>query len=172
MSIDIRIARPGDNKLLGTLGRKTFYETWREVNTEEDMQAYMKESFEDFALKKEIENRSVYTFMIAFTEKTAAGYTKLRNDRSYPELKDEKALEIQRIYVLKEWQGKKVGQALMDNCLKLAKADNYTCIWLGVNIDNKKAIDFYKSYGFEIFGEKAFQLGKAVDNDYLMKKML
>jgi len=42
-------------------------------------------------------------------------------------------------------------------------------LWLGVNIDNARAIRFYRKYGFEIFGSKLFQLGKALDEDYLMK---
>ena len=60
----------------------------------------------------------------------------------------------------------------MDECLRISKEENFTWLWLGVNIDNHKAINFYKKYEFVIFGEKGFQLGDAVDTDYLMKKKI
>ncbi|MBL0104393.1 MAG: GNAT family N-acetyltransferase [Bacteroidetes bacterium] len=79
---------------------------------------------------------------------------------------------MERIYVFKEYHDQKVGKKLMDVCIDLAKEENHIWLWLGVNIDNDRAIKFYKNYGFTIFGEKAFQLGDAVDNDYLMKLKL
>ena len=121
-------------------------------------------------LKKEIENSSVNTFFIASANEKVIGYAKLRRDRNYDEFKNEPAIEIERIYVSKEWQGMKAGKVLMDRCLEIAVEEKFSWIWLGVNIDNLKAINFYKQYGFEIFGEKSFQLGEANDVDYLMKK--
>ena len=76
---------------------------------------------------------------------------------------------MERIYVLKKYQDKKIGKALMDESFRLAKAGNYEWIWLGVNEENYKAIEFYKRYGFEVFGTKQFILGTAVDEDLLMK---
>lgn len=60
----------------------------------------------------------------------------------------------------------------MDRCIEISREEKNEWLWLGVNIDNHKAINFYKKYGFTIFGEKAFRLGNAVDNDYLMKLKL
>ncbi len=172
MNIDLRKALLTDNLILSEIGRLTFYETWRPVNTEEDMQNYMKDAFNPDKLKKEIEDFAINTFLIASTAEKIIGYAKLRRDRSYDEFKNETAIEIERIYVAKDWQGLKVGKVLMDNCLEIALNEKFYWIWLGVNIDNLKAINFYKQYGFEIFGEKSFQLGEANDSDYLMKKKM
>ena len=60
----------------------------------------------------------------------------------------------------------------MDQCLQFANEEVYEWLWLGVNVDNIKAIDFYKRYGFIIFGERNFKLGEAIDTDFLMKKKL
>jgi ribosomal protein S18 acetylase RimI-like enzyme len=172
MKIEIRKALPTDNMILSEIGRLTFYETWRPVNTEEDMQNYMNEAFNPDKLKKEIEDFAVNTFLIASAAEKIIGYAKLRRDRSYDEFKNETAIEIERIYVAKDWQGLKVGKVLMDKCLEIALNEKFYWIWLGVNIDNLKAINFYKQYGFEIFGEKSFQLGEANDSDYLMKRRM
>lgn len=169
MDYKIIRAKPGDYKLIAALGARTFYETWRPVNSEEDMQVYIKRSFEPQIIKSELENDSVNTFLIAFGENKEIGYVKMRNDRVYDDFKNEAALEIERIYVLKEWQDKKAGKALMDESISLALKNDYKWLWLGVNVDNHKAINFYKKYGFTVFGEKSFQLGAAVDTDFLMK---
>jgi ribosomal protein S18 acetylase RimI-like enzyme len=172
MNIELRIAKPADNLILSEVGRLTFYETWRPVNTEDDMQSYMKDAFNPDKLKKEIEDSAVNTFLLAIVAEKFIGYAKLRRDRTYDEFKNESAIEIERIYVRKDWQGLKAGKVLMDKCLEIAANESFSWLWLGVNIDNIKAIDFYKRYGFEIFGEKSFQLGEANDSDYLMKRRM
>ncbi len=172
MKITIQVASPLDNIAISEIGKTTFYETWSPVNTEEDMQEYMKTSFDPELLKAELNNGSVNTFLLAFDAEKVVGYAKIRRDRTYEEFKNDQVIEVERIYVIKNYQDKKVGKALMDKCMEIATEERHKWIWLGVNIDNLKAISFYKKYGFTIFGEKAFQLGDAVDNDYLMKKQL
>lgn len=171
-SIRISRASEDDYIIISELGAKTFYETWRPVNTEEDMRVYIKNAFDPEKIRKDIANVSVNTFLIAMNGTLPAGYAKIRRDRTYPEFKDARAIELERIYVEQSVQGKYIGRALMDECIRLANEEKYDWFWLGVNIDNVKAIAFYKKYGFSIFGEKAFQLGAAVDNDYLMKLKL
>lgn len=171
-SFSIKSALPFDAESVAAIGRETFYETWRPVNTEEDMQAYMAEAFHPEKIRKDISDASTNTFLMAFDDTKLVGYAKLRRDRSYPELENQPSLEIERIYVLKTYQDKKAGKALMDEAIRIGHEEKMYYLWLGVNIDNEKAIRFYKKYDFTIFGEKSFQLGNAVDSDYLMKKKL
>lgn len=75
------------------------------------------------------------------------GYLKLNFGQSQTELKDEKALEIERIYVLKEFHGKKIGQILYDKALEVAKDRKADYVWLGVWEENPRAISFYRKNG-------------------------
>ena len=170
--VSIIKALPGDAETVADIGRRTFYETWKSVNTEEDLQMYIFKSFDIKNLSEEIKNSEVNTFLLAYVEDELAGYAKLRNDRTYDKLKGKRSLEMERIYVLKKFQDQKIGKALMDESLSISKQGKYEVIWLGVNQENIKAIDFYKKYGFEVFGTKKFILGTAVDEDFLMKKEL
>ncbi len=170
MNLTVRVAIPEDATLISEIGKETFYETWRPVNTEEDMKEYMKNSFALDKIKSEITNKVVNTFLIASDGDHIIGYTKLRRDRWYAELEGKKSLEIERIYVKKSYQDKKAGKAMMDESIRIAENEACCYLWLGVNVDNTKAIRFYEKYNFVIFGEKKFQLGAAVDTDYLMKK--
>ena len=172
MDIRLIIASHDDAETVAEIGRTTFYESWRHMNTEEDMQLYMKDAFAFEKIKSDISNKQVNLFLLAQRENESIGYAKMRRVRPYDEFKGEKAIEIERIYVRKVYQKKKVGKLLMDKCIELAKSENSQWLWLGVNEDNAGAISFYKKYGFEIFGNKMFKLGEAEDNDYLMKLKL
>jgi ribosomal protein S18 acetylase RimI-like enzyme len=170
----IRIATAEDYLTIADIGRRTFYESWRVMNTEEDMQLYIAEAFAPEKIRKDLSS-SYNTFFLAYLKEELTGYAKLRTDRM-PQTGDEfngsPAMEMERIYVKKEYQGMKAGKALMDASIELAKAGKYEWLWLGVNKGNHKAINFYKQYGFTIFGSKFFKLGKAEDEDYLMKMRL
>lgn len=167
--VSIKIASPEDASEMAEIGRITFYETWRLVNTEEDMQMYLRESFNEDKIKKDISDTTVNVFLLAFVAQKSIGYAKMRRDRSYSEFNREKAIEIERIYVKREYHGKKIGKLLMDKCIEIAQSENSVWLWLGVNNENHKATRFYFRYGFEIFGTKKFKLGNAEDEDFLMK---
>ena len=171
MEILIRKATDIDFEIVTKVGNDTFYETWKDVNTPADMAVYLKKAFDPNYIKEDLLNQS-NTYLMALIEGAAIGYAKIRRDRTNEEFNGESAIEIERIYVFQKYQDQKVGKKLMDECLMIANAENYQWLWLGVNVDNHKAINFYKKYGFEIFGEKGFQLGDAIDTDYLMKKKL
>jgi ribosomal protein S18 acetylase RimI-like enzyme len=166
----IRKVLPEDYKTLAEFGRKTFYDTWKDYNTESDMQIYLQKAFDEDIILTEIKDSLVNTFLFAFDVDKLVAYAKVRNDRAYDEFNGAKALEVERVYVLKEYHGKPVGRMLMDECLTIAERENYEWIWLGVNIDNHRAIAFYKKYGFVTFGTKMFKLGDAEDQDFLMKR--
>lgn len=61
---------------------------------------------------------------------------------------------------------------LLQRSLEIAKQENFSSIWLGVWHKNEKAIQLYKRYGFEYFGNYHFIMGTVVSEDYLFKKML
>ncbi len=171
-SFSIRKVKPEEYKLLSSFGRETFYETWKHYNTESDMQLYLKEAFDEVKIQNDLKNFSVNTFLFAFDGENLVAYAKTRNDRTHLEFNGEPTLEVERIYVKKSYQGKPVGKLLMDECFEIGKQGNYKWIWLGVNIDNHRAIAFYKKYDFVTFGTKMFRLGDAEDQDYLMKRKL
>ncbi|HNL66233.1 MAG TPA: GNAT family N-acetyltransferase, partial [Ferruginibacter sp.] len=84
-----------------------------------------------------------------------------------------KALELKRIYVQKEFQGKGVAQALMDFILRYASDNGYEVVWLGVWEHNKKAQRFYEKYGFENSGHPHdFPIGSTPQTDFWFWKFL
>ena len=156
---------------LQEIGRQTFYETFSESNTEENMKSYLENGFSIDKITAELNDENT-EFYFAKIGKKIIGYLKLNFGKSQTELKDDKALEIERIYVLKEFHGKKVGQILYDKAIEIAKQKKSDYVWLGVWEENPRAINFYKKNGFVEFDKHIFKLGDDEQTDIMMKLKL
>jgi hypothetical protein len=104
-------------------------------------------------------------FYFAELDGKIIGYLKVNVGQSQTEIKDKNALEIERIYVLKEFHGKRVGQILYDKAIQLAKEKSVEYVWLGVWEQNPRAIRFYEKNGFEAFDKHIFKLGNDEQTD-------
>jgi ribosomal protein S18 acetylase RimI-like enzyme len=153
---------------LQAIGRKTFAETFAEGNSEENLANYLAEGFSDEKLSAELENK-YSQFYFAEMEGRVLGYLKVNTGDAQSEQQDPDALEIERIYVLKEFQGKELGQKLYLKALSIAHVQNAPYIWLGVWESNPRAIRFYEKQGFVEFDQHIFQLGDDAQTDILMK---
>lgn len=153
---------------LQSLSRQTFSETFSGSNSKENMDKYLNENLSIEKLSEELKNESSYFFFIKDGERNI-GYLKLNMGPSQTELKDETAIEIERIYVMQEFQGKKVGQQLYDKAIQIAKDKKARYVWLGVWEENHKAIQFYNKNGFEVFDKHMFVLGDEKQTDLMMR---
>jgi ribosomal protein S18 acetylase RimI-like enzyme len=109
------------------------------------------------------------SFYLATSDQKAIGYLKINFGKAQTEIMDEHALEIQRIYVLQEFHGKRVGQLFIDEVLNIVKINPVTFIWLGVWEENHRAIAFYSKNDFPVFDKHDFTLGGDIQTDLLMK---
>jgi ribosomal protein S18 acetylase RimI-like enzyme len=167
----IRQATAADARLLVELGSRTFSETFAPDNTEEDMAEYLAASFSSEQLAAELAD-SQATFLIAEIDQIAVGYAMLHAGALPHQASGEKPIELVRLYVSREWHGRKVGAALMQACIDLAQQRGHGTLWLGVWEHNGRARAFYHKWRFEEFGEHIFQLGGDPQNDILMARDL
>ena len=169
--IEIKKVRQNDIDQLQEIGRQTFYETFSAGNTPENMNKYLDEGFSIEKLSAELNDPNA-DFYFATLDNKVIGYLKLNFGQSQTELKDNNALEIERIYVLKEYHGKKAGQLLFDKAIQISRQKNAEYVWLGVWEENPRAINFYKKNGFVEFDKYVFKLGNDEQTDIMMKLLL
>lgn len=170
-TIEIKKVTINNIDQLQEIGKNTFFETFSAANTEENMKRYLDEEFSVKKLTDEL-NDQFAEFYFATLENKVIGYLKLNFGQSQTELKDDKAIEIERIYVLKEFHGKKVGQLLYDKAIKISRQKNADYVWLGVWEENPRAINFYKKNNFVEFDKHIFKLGDDEQTDIMMKLIL
>jgi len=167
----IRLVTIHDLSELQQLARTTFYDTFAEMNTPENMEQYLSTDLSEEKLRAELLNPDSKTFFIQ-TDGETIGYMKLNVRSAQTEQVDPGGLEIQRIYVKKEFHGTPAGASLLNYAIDLATKEQYKYIWLAVWEKNPRAIRFYEKNGFTTFGSHVFQLGDDAQTDILMRRVL
>ncbi len=168
-TVFIRKAGIEDLDSIVSIGKKTFWETYAEAGLNGILDTYVEEKFNREKIDSEL-TREDTDFYLAFVNEMPVAFTKLRNDRTIKGVEGKKALEIERIYVLKEYQGEKVGKELMDSCIQMAISNQYDVIWLQVWQKNSKAIQFYQKAGFSVFDTAIFNFALNIEqDDFLMR---
>ena len=160
-----------DFDTLRELSIRTYYETFANLNTAEDMQEYLDEAFEINKLYCELNNTDSDFFFLYFDD-TIAGYLKLNEAPTQTDINDSSSLEIERIYVASDFQGEGLGRYLMEQAIAIAAERKKKYVWLGVWENNEKAIRFYRKNGFYEIGTHTFVMGGDVQTDYVMRKDL
>lgn len=157
-----------DIEKIKNISEKTFYETFSNENTKEDMENYLKENFSYEQIENEVKENGSRFFIVENNEEVVA-YMKLNFDKSQTETGHDNTLEVQRIYVLQEYKGKHIGKMLIEKAIEIGRNNNLNYIWLGVWENNINAIKFYEKRGFEKFDTHIFKLGEDEQIDNLMK---
>ncbi|MBL7807014.1 MAG: GNAT family N-acetyltransferase [Saprospiraceae bacterium] len=157
-----------DIRILQKIGCETFYESFAAVNTPENMQHYLDQSFSEVALTEELSHPDM-AYYFALIDGEPFGYLKLNFGAAQTDIQDDASVEIQRIYVWKEFQGQKIGQFLFEHAVAIARQRGAEYIWLGVWDGNPNAIRFYERNGFVTFGQREFMLGDDRQRDWLMR---
>lgn len=158
-------------EVLQIVSKQTFSEAFSDCNAVENMEQYLNKGFTLSKLAAELKNpNSIFYF--AKVNDEVVGYLKLNFGDAQTDLKDPKALEIERIYVIKAFYGKKIGQQFYHKALQVAEDKGVEYIWLGVWEHNLRAISFYQKNGFIEFATHDFWLGDDKQTDKLMRLKL
>ena len=172
-SLDVRIVPCSIDKVetLRQIALETYDQTFRSMNTAETMEKYLTESFKGDKLLEELSNpKSSFFFM--HTDNRLSGYLKLNEAPAQSDLNDPESLELERIYVRREFQRKGLGKTLINYAIQVALERAKRYIWLGVWEKNTNAISFYKEMGFTVEGNHIFRMGDELQQDLIMKRVL
>ena len=169
--LTIRRGTVADAGLLSELGARTFSETFAADNTPEDLAAYIATSFNITQLTSELEDPASI-FLIAEVDGRAAGYAKLHDGQPEKGVEGANPVELVRLYVSREWLGRRVGEQLLHASVDEARLAGHDSIWLGVWERNARAQAFYRKWNFRDVGEHVFQLGADQQRDIVMERTL
>ena len=169
--LTFRIIKKKDVKHLQLISKKTFSESFAKDNSMKNLKSYFDLAFNLKQLSKEL-NNSLSRFFFIYIDETLCGYFKINIGDSQTEIKSDDGLELERIYILAEYQGKKIGEKILEKIKKMAMLEHKKYIWLGVWELNTKAIKFYERFGFKKFDTHIYQIGEDAQIDWMMKMML
>ncbi len=150
------------------ISRKTFVDSFEKDNDPEDFKNYIEAAFEKSNIAKQLRNPCSY-FYFSFKDGQLAGYFKLNIEDAQTDINSEEAIELERIYVLKDFQGQQIGKHMLQEAIKLASQFEKKYMWLGVWEKNTDAIRFYQKNGFIKFDTHPYYIGKDKQTDWLMR---
>ncbi|HEV7704628.1 MAG TPA: GNAT family N-acetyltransferase [Gemmatimonadaceae bacterium] len=167
----IRRATAADAQLIATLGAETFVASFGAQNAPENIAMHLAKSYGAGVQERELADPD-FTYLIPEMNGRVAGYACVRDGYPPPCVVGEAPVEVLRFYVVQEFHGTGIAQALMDACADDARARGGRTLWLGVWDQNPRAIRFYKKWGFEDVGGQTFMLGDDPQQDRVLARSL
>jgi ribosomal protein S18 acetylase RimI-like enzyme len=169
----IRRCAIGDAPALASLGARLFTETYGPTHPEPELSRYLARSFSVEDVRRAISDDDVSMFMVEDASGVPIAYAYLRATSGPPDgVVGRRPFEIVRFYVDASTQGRGIGAALMDACLKDAKDHGADVVWLQVWKEAPWAVGFYDRVGFSVVGSAPFYFGEQVGDDHIMSRPL
>lgn len=162
MQTTIRPAIPTDSGIIAHIGRLSVEEAHRPSCSPADMQTFLSATYNDDALSAELSDKTNIYHLLYVGDKPA-GFSKIIFNAAHPSIAEQNITKLDRIYLLQEFYGMRLGHELMQFNLRLSKAQAQSAMWLFTWTGNNRAIDFYRKTGFEIIGAHRF---KVTDTHY------
>jgi diamine N-acetyltransferase len=171
MEVNITTCSTEELQILRAISKETFNDTFKDQNSPEQMEAYLEKAFNSEKLEKELLNPSSH-FYFVYVNNEVAGYLKVNTNDAQTETMDDESLEIERIYIRKDFQRHGLGKYLLNKAMEVALEHHKQKVWLGVWEKNENAIEFYKKMGFVQTGAHSFYMGEEEQTDFIMIKTL
>jgi diamine N-acetyltransferase len=165
----IRRCRCDELDALRALAYRTYDETFRHMNAPANMDAYLGTAFAREKLEGELHDPR-WAFYFLERDGKIAGYMKVNEGDAQTGFRDPDGLEVERIYVTREHQGRGLGKSLVEEAEHIAREKRKRFLWLGVWERNVDAIAFYRRMGFREVGVHDFSMGDEKQTDYMMRK--
>ena len=107
-------------------------------------------------------------FFIAEVDGTFSGYLIMRTESAPHSVQGRSPIQLWRLFVSPEYQGKGVATRLISQALSYARAKQHDVVWLGTSADNARAIALYRKSGFYHVGDALLHHGHGVHEDLIM----
>ncbi|WP_019038593.1 GNAT family N-acetyltransferase [Psychroflexus tropicus] len=157
MSILIKAFDTTEAEKLSKLSRQTFIESHGHSAKAKDIEDYIQSHFNTENLTDALEDPYTH-FSKVYFKSQLAGYTKLILNQPHSLINNPNVAKFERLYLLKEFYGKGLGEALLQHNIDLAKKRQQKALWLFVWTQNDKGLKFYKKNRFKIVGKHNFKI--------------
>lgn len=166
--ISIRKATESDSDLISSIGSVSVLESHRESSPPEIMSEFLERNYNAYAIRQELHDPNNIYYMIDH-DGQPAGFSKIILNARHPTIAAENVTKLDRIYLLKEFYGLKLGLELLNFNIDFSKKHDQSGMWLYAWVGNRRAIDFYLKAGFVIIGHhKYFVTETHYDESHLM----
>lgn len=162
----IRNLIKADIPSLAQLAQQTYAETFGKTMSEEELEKALDARSENYfssVIDKDV-------ILVAIEDNQLVGFIQFGRVTYGTIPATSSDIELNKIYVKKQHQGKGIGSKLIEAMLDHDRLVDIKNIFLDVFAQNKKAISLYQRFGFKIIGKTPFEInGQIIGYDLLMK---
>lgn len=155
--VSITRATIHDYQPIVDIGRVSVEEAHRGSCPPEVLGEYMQKHYNEEAIKEELSNEANVYHIISYNG-IFAGFSKIVLNTEHPNIQQKHVTKLDRIYLMKEFFGLKLGLELLNFNIAFSKRKGQTGIWLFTWVGNNRAIDFYMKTGFVVAGSHMFKV--------------
>ena len=184
----LRRATLEDADALSALASTCFTQTFGHLYAPDDLDRFIHEAYSPEVLRAELADPKRPTWLLFLEESEAdatapkctdahtasegklIGYvTVCPAHLPHPEVKEGDG-EVQRLYLLQEYQGGGRGSQMLEYALNWLEADGPRTLWIGAWSENYGAQRLYGRYGFTKVGEYSFMVGDHADREFILRR--
>ena len=147
-----------DIKRLQIIGERSYTPHYTHLWKAGGVEWYMQRCFSDATLEKELADENIEYYIVSADGKDI-GILKLVLRKPIPDSEIENALYLEKIYFIKEWTGKGVGNKTIEFAFERASELNRDCVWLMAMDTSDKPIAAYERAGFRIHSRTRLDFG-------------
>jgi ribosomal protein S18 acetylase RimI-like enzyme len=157
--ISVIRATERDCNSIVSIGKISIAESHRDSCSAEVMHAFLERNYNHDAITEELNDINNIYHIINYNDRPT-GFSKIILDAKHPNIVTENVTKLDRIYLLKEFYGLKLGLKLLNFNIELSRNNHQSGMWLYTWIGNKRAIDFYVKAGFTVIGSHKFYVNE------------
>lgn len=151
----IRQAEHADIPELSALAIATYSDAFGYSFSASDLAAHLDKQLSPVAFSRILEEDIV---LVAEEDSHIVGFVQFGTASIFADVVSCNDEELRRLYVRSNFQNRGTGTLLMEAALEHPRLKNAKCIFLDVWEHNHGAQRFYKRYGFEVIGNRRFQV--------------
>ena len=140
--ISVIKATERDYNSIAGIGKISIAESHRDSCSAGDMNEFLERNYNSDAIKEELNDINNIYYISNYNGKPV-GFSKIILNAKHPNIVTENVTKLDRIYLLKEFYGLKLGLELLNFNIELSGNNNQSGIWLYTWIGNNRAINFY-----------------------------
>jgi diamine N-acetyltransferase len=134
---------------------QNFSSHWEEGGLE----YYMNKVFGINTLRTELSDKNIQ-YYAAFINEEPVAFMKINLSSNLPDFDTNAGIELDKVYILPEFKGMKIGKKLLDTAFDIAKHNKKRIFWLSVIDTNHEAISFYEKIGFQFHSKTRLEYPK------------
>jgi ribosomal protein S18 acetylase RimI-like enzyme len=147
MDIRIRRANAKDAEAISRIGVISFKTAFQNVFNCYDLKEYLVKVYDPGVIKRSFERQN-NVFFLAEINGWPVGFAHVKRFSLNDEIESGSQMQLEKIYVLPEYQREGAGGALLKQVMDFANDAGPDYLWLDVYAGNEQAVHFYRKNGF------------------------